>query len=96
MTKYTARVTRVLQAGIHCIGAITENGDVKPVSELPLPDYVQIECEGTAEKPCVMYRYADSGEFCGDTWHETMRDAFEQASFEYGLAEADFSSEPTP
>ncbi len=38
----------------------------------------------------MMFRYTSSGEFCGDTWHETLEDAIAQAGYEYGLSEQDF------
>jgi hypothetical protein len=38
----------------------------------------------------MMYRYTHDGQFCGDTWHETLAAAFEQAEFEYGLTPGDF------
>ena len=38
----------------------------------------------------MLYRYTDTGEFCGDTWHESLGDAFAQAEYEYGLSERDF------
>jgi hypothetical protein len=32
----------------------------------------------------LMYRFTNSGEFCGDTWHRTIADADKQAAYEYG------------
>lgn len=88
--KYIAEVTKVLHPRIHKIGTI-ENGQVKPtITRLPLPDRVEIELEGTSDEPCMMYRYTNSGEFCGDTWHENLQNAFLQAAYEYGLSESDF------
>lgn len=37
-----------------------------------------------------MQEYTDADEFCGDTWHENLRNAFKQAEYEYGLSERDF------
>ena len=65
-------------------------GCLKPVAEMPLPDRVEIELDGEPGQPCIMYRYTQAGEFCGDTWHETFQAAFEQAEYEYGLSERDF------
>jgi hypothetical protein len=89
--KYTARIKQVLKSGIHKIGAVVA-GEVKTVSEMPLPNYIVIELDGGPEEPCMMYRYTDAGEFCGDTWHETLKHAFSQAEFEYGLRESDFKA----
>lgn len=90
MTKLVAKVTRVLRPGIHKIGGVRE-GEVRPGAELPLPHRVEIELEGGRQDPCMMYRYTDGGEFCGDTWHETLDAAFAEAKSEYGLVEDDFS-----
>jgi len=93
MTKYTARVTRIVKRGMHRIGSVTEDGRGAAVGVLPEPDRVEIQVETGANGWCMMIRYTDSGEFCGDTWHKTLRDAFAQATSEFGLAEADFSVE---
>lgn len=87
--KYTARVTKILKTSIHVIGAIVDD-EVREVAEMALPDYIEIELEGEPDYPCMMYRYTDSGEFCGDTWHENLADALRQAEYEYGLSKSDF------
>jgi hypothetical protein len=93
MTKYTARISRILQHGIHKIGRVTADGRLTAGDPLPVPDRVEIRLETGADGPCLMVRYTDSGRFCGDTWHKSLGDAFAQAAFEYGLCEADFSVE---
>jgi len=90
MIKLVARVTRVIRPGIHKIGTIV-NGEVRPVADLPLPSRVVIELDGGREEPCMMYRYTDDEEFCGDTWHQTLEDVLLQAEYEYGLSETDFT-----
>jgi len=87
--KYVARVTQLLRTGVHALGELRD-GEVHRVAYLPRPDRLEVELEGGPEQPCMMYRYTDAGEFCGDTWHETLRDAFAQANDEYGLSEGDF------
>lgn len=89
MTKYVARVAEVLRSGSHGVTTL-EEGEVVPVADLPLPSRVEIHLEGGREDPCTMLRYTDADEFCGDTWHECLEDAFSQAEFEYGLSESDF------
>jgi hypothetical protein len=88
MSKYVARVREVHMAGIHKVGHI-ENGQVVAGSPMPLPDRVEIEpdIDGAA---CMMYRYTKSGDFCGDTWHQDLASALDQAKFEYGLEGTDF------
>jgi len=88
--KYVARVTQVLRTGIHKIGTVRD-GKVIPIAELPLPNRVEIELKGDPSKPCMMFRYTDSNDFCGDTWHESLDAAFGQAEFEYGILPKDFS-----
>jgi hypothetical protein len=90
MTKYAARVTEVLRRRIHTVGEI-HDGVVRPVADLPLPDRIEIALDGEPDDACMMYRYTDAGEFCGDTWHESLASAIAQAAFEYGLTEQDFS-----
>lgn len=48
---------------------------------LPSPDVLVIE-----ENPdgVFLFRYDREGEFGGDTWHQSVEDAKEQARFEYG------------
>lgn len=90
MTKLIATVTRVLRPDIHKIGTVQE-GELQSVTDLPLPNRVEIEMDGRRQAPCMMYRYTDAGEFCGDIWHENLEAAFAQVKFEYGLIEDDFS-----
>jgi len=82
--KYVARVRDVLVPGIHTT-AVVERGEIQGSRSMPLPDRVEIETFGDGSD-CFLYRYTRSGECCGDTWHETLQAAFEQAQFEYGLA----------
>ena len=41
-----------------------------------------------------LYRYAQNGGLAGDTWHETIRDAMEQAEDEYGDALGEWKPVP--
>jgi hypothetical protein len=50
---------------------------------MPFPDVVLIE--GDAAEG-MTYRYRANGEFCGDTWHESLEAAKSQAIEEYGNA----------
>ena len=86
--KFVARVRKVIRSGIHSIGHIRD-GEVVAGDPLPLPDRVEIEVSPDSDT-CMMYRYTRSGEFGGDTWHEDLESAFDQAEFEYGLTRGDF------
>jgi hypothetical protein len=88
--KYVAQVTQVLRPGIHKIGTIRD-GTPEAVADLPLPTRVEIELDGGPEQPCMMYRYTDGDDFCGDTWHQNLTDAFAAAKEEYGLSQKDFT-----
>jgi len=88
--KYTARVTQVLHAGIHYVAGL-QSGKLVRGAALPSPDLIEIE--QASDGSCTFFRFTDSGEFCGDTWHETLAEAFGQAEYEYGLTEKDFANE---
>lgn len=86
--KYVARVRDVLVSGIHTT-AVVEREEIQGSLSMPLPDRVEIE-SSMDDTDCFLYRYTRSGECCGDTWHENLQAAFEQAQFEYGLAPDQF------
>ncbi len=90
MTRLIATVTNVLRPGIHKIGSI-QDGELRAVADLPLASHIEIDMKGGPEDPCFLYRYTAAGEFSGDTWHLNLADAIDQASWEYGLTEEDFS-----
>lgn len=48
---------------------------------LPAPDVLVIE---ETPEGFFLYRYDREGEFGGDTWHQSLEEAKEQAGFEYG------------
>ncbi|MES2793785.1 MAG: hypothetical protein V4719_29490 [Planctomycetota bacterium] len=60
-------------------------------SELPLAVTVVIEANG---EEILLLRFDKDGEFCGDTWHQSMSDAKEQARFEFGISLSDWSENP--
>ena len=86
---YVAKVEQILHSDIHKVGTI-ENDELRVVKSMPQADRVEIELEGSENDPCMMYRFTDNDEFCGDTWHENFSDALSQAAFEYGLKREDF------
>ena len=86
--KYIARISEVLQSGMHRTAAIVD-GELVPVGTLPTPHRVEIIVD-PGEVSCFMYRFTKAGEVCGDTWHASFDDAVAQASFEFGLKRDDF------
>jgi len=86
--KYVARPKEFRRPDMHTIGHISD-GELITGDSLPLPDRVVIEPEPDSDS-YFMLRYTRSGVFCGDTWHEDLEAALEQANYEYGLTAADF------
>jgi hypothetical protein len=85
--KYVAQVSTVL----HRVQKTATFADGRPQTATGLPDPDRIEIvPGDSAGTFMIYRYTDDGEFCGDTWHESLGDAFHQAEYEYGLRESDF------
>jgi hypothetical protein len=74
-TKLIARVSQVLRSGLQSSGT----------ADLPRPDFVEIRFEPGRHAGYLLVRYRDDGAFGGDTWHQDLDLALEQAAFEYGL-----------
>jgi hypothetical protein len=55
-----------------------------PDRMLPTPDVVLLVSDGGGET--MLFRYTAHGELCGDTPHDNLTEAEDQASREYGLA----------
>ncbi len=70
----------------------TARSDDGPEELLPLPDVVLIK--KPPSEGAVLCRYTRSGEFCGDTWHEAIDQAKEQADLEYGSALGEWMEVP--
>ena len=51
-------------------------------SLMPLPDVLLLEA--TDDAGVMLFRWTSSGDFGGDTWHESLEDAKHQAEYEYG------------
>ena len=86
--KYVARPKEFRRPGMHTIGHICD-GELIVSDSMPLPDRVEIEYDPDSGGYFI-YRYTRSGEFCGDTWDESLEAAFKQANDEYGLSATDF------
>lgn len=55
-----------------------------PDSMLPSPDVVLLVSDSKGD--AMLFRYTAHGELCGDTPHDSLTEAEDQASREYGLA----------
>jgi len=87
--KLKAYVVRVTGKTIHSIGEVIE-GKVVPKQKMPDAAYVVTE---EMNGSCYLYRYSNTGEFAGDTWHETLEEAKRQARFEYVIGDSDWFNE---
>lgn len=58
---------------------------------LPWPAVVVID---TRPDGVFLVRYAEDGQFAGDTWHPTVDEARSQASYEFGTTLGDWTSVP--
>jgi hypothetical protein len=86
--KLRAHVRRITGATTHSIGRI-ENDMPVPGTPLPGPTYVEIV---GADGAFYLFRYNDAGEFGGDTWHQSIEEAQDQAKFEYEIEASDWST----
>ena len=58
---------------------------------LPRPDLLLIE---TWSQGVYLFRLTAGGEYAGDTWHESIVEAQQQAEYEYGEALAEWQVVP--
>lgn len=56
-------------------------------TDFPIPKFLIIE---TKSEGVFLTRYSDKGEFAGDTWHQNIEEAKDQAKLEYGQALEDW------
>jgi hypothetical protein len=71
----------------------TMDHPLDPQKLLPLADVLLLE--SSENSGVMLFRYTAQGEFAGDTWHETIADAKEQAIFAYRDAVGRWSEVPT-
>ncbi len=57
---------------------------LEPEKMLPFPDVVLVVADG--DGGAMLFRYTAHEEFGGDTWHPSVAEAQQQATFEYGDA----------
>ena len=84
MLRLWATVKRVKGTCVHTFATIDESG---PVPTERMADAARLEID-EADGAFYLIRLAANGDFAGDTWHETLEDAFGQAEFEYELDES--------
>ena len=81
MSRYAANVRRATGHTVHHFA--TADG------EQLAPEAVRVVLE-PSEHGVVLLRFAASGDFAGDTWHQTLDEAKRQAHFEYAIEDADW------
>lgn len=84
--KLQARVRHVTGRTTHSVGTIVSD-QVVPVENMPAASRVELVREGESY---FLYRYSASGEFAGDTWHQTIKEAKHQAEWEYEIRDSDW------
>ena len=84
--KLRADVRKDLGKVKHAWGTVV---DGQPVEAERMPPAVWVEIE-EVDGRFMMYRYGAGGEFAGDTWHESIEDAMEDAKYEYEIGEGDW------
>jgi hypothetical protein len=71
----------------HSIGALID-GVPTPVEDLPTPEWVEISGEDGAY---YLFHLDAEGVCFADTWHQTLDEAKQQASFEFGIEPEEWS-----
>jgi len=88
--KLQALVREIRGTTKHGIGTIGPYGP-EMVREMPAAVRVEITAD---DDGIFLLRFDTHGEFCGDTWHETIDEAMEAAQIEYGITASDWSESP--
>jgi len=76
-----------MEGTAHKLGALGPNGH-ETTGDLPVALRVEIVTTGDG---IYLIRYGKDGEFCGDTWHQSIDEAKEQACFEFNISANDWS-----
>ncbi len=90
--KYVATITKVLHP--ERMGQIYENKELRRFAYLLTPVSVEIGLKDSTSEICRMFRYTYSGLCCGTTDHQSLNQAFSQATDEFGLTISDFKLIP--
>lgn len=72
----------------HTLGHLGPTGP-EETGEFPPAAFVEIESDGSG---FFLMRYDADGEFSGDTWHQSLEEAKEQAHFEFGITNTDWTA----
>jgi len=84
--KYEAKINTATGSVKHTLGVLGMNGP-KTIEDFP----VAVRLEISVSKDGVfLFRFDQNGDFCGDTWHQTIEKAKDQARFEFKVTEDDW------
>lgn len=72
----------------HTLGRFGPTGP-EEVGEFPPAAFVEIKAN---ESGFLLLRFDADGQFSGDTWHQSLEEAKEQARFEFGIIESDWTT----
>lgn len=81
--KYEAKITTATGSVKHTLGVLGVNG---PEETKELPVAVRLEIS-VSEDGIFLLRFDQNDDFCGDTWHRTIKEAKDQARFEFNVTE---------
>lgn len=87
MDTIRAIVKKPTGATQHTVGRLGPNGP-EEIANLPAAATVEIQVE---ENGFLLLRFDADGEFSGDTWHQSLDEAKEQARFEFGITESEWA-----
>jgi hypothetical protein len=62
------------------LGGFDDHGELHEGESMGIPDFPEIR---QIEQGFLLVREMDGGDFCGDTFHQTMEEAKRQAEFEF-------------
>jgi hypothetical protein len=96
MTKLVAPVRKMTGRAHHSLGTASKEGH--PIAAMPFAPATRVEIEPSdgASKACFLIRYDERGSFAGDTWHESLTAAKEQAEWEFGILMSDWREADEP
>lgn len=84
--RFEAKVATATGSVKHTFGVLGVNG---PETTDGFPVAVRLEIS-VSEDGVFLLRFDQNGDFCGDTWHQTIKDAKDQAQFEFNVTEVDW------
>ena len=81
--KYEATINTATGSVKHKLGV---NG-LETSEEFPVAVRLEISA---SDDGIFLLRFDGNGDFCGDTWHQTIKEAKDQALFEFNITEEDW------